>query len=158
MAAPQAIGTYMQLLFRDGTPTGNAFQNFANGQTITYGGTDYISADFGFSGGSFDISGSSISASVLFGLNQLDLNIFQQAASARWIAEVKTVWLDNDTLAPEFDYSADIYEVLGISHDNEQLSVRLGSPLDAVQQNVPRLRLSQAMVGALPSTGVIPFS
>lgn len=156
--AQQAIGTYVRLLFRDGTPTGNAFQNFAQGRTITYAGTSYISAAFGFSGSSFDIRGSSISASLLFGLNQLDLNIFQTAAAGRWIAEVKTVWLDNDTLEPEFDYTADVYEVLGLSHNNVQLSVRLGSPLDAVQQNVPRLRLSQAMVGALPSTGTIPFN
>jgi hypothetical protein len=154
----QAIGTYLRLLFRDGTPSGNNFQNFAQGRTVPYEGTDYISAAFGFSGSSFDISGSSISASLLLGLNQLDLNVFQQAAAGRWIAEVKTVWLDNDTLAPEFDYTADIYEVLGISHDNVRLSVRLGSPLDAVQQNVPRLRLSQAQVGALPPTGSIPFS
>lgn len=153
-----AIGTYMRLLFRDGTPTGNAFQNFAQGRTVSYEGTDYISASFGFSGSSFDIRGSGISASLLLGLNQLDLNIFQQAAAGRWIAEVKTVWLNNDTFEPEFDYTADIYEVLGINHDNVRLSVRLGSPLDAVQQNVPRLRLSQAMVGALPSTGQIPFS
>jgi hypothetical protein len=154
----QAIGTYMRLLFRDGTPTGNAFQNFAQGRTVSYGGTNYISAGFGFSGSSFDIRGSSISASVLLGLNQLDLNIFQQAAVGRWLAEIKTVWLNNTTFAPEFDYTSDIYEVLGINHDNSRLSVRLGSPLDAVQQNVPRLRLSQSMVGALPSTGTLPLN
>lgn len=158
MTAQQAIGTYMRLLFRDGTPTGNNFQNFAEGRTITYLGADYISCNFGFSGSSFDLRGNSISASILLALNQLDYNIFQQAATGRWIAEVRTVWLNNETFAPEFDYTMDIYEVLGVGHDNVKLSVRLGSPLDAVQQNVPRLRLSQAMVGSLPSTGQIAFS
>ena len=153
----QAIGTYMRLLFRDSSPTGNNFQNFASGRTITYAGSDYISGSFGFSGASFDASASSISASLVFGLNQLDLNIFQQASEGRWLAEVRTTWLDNDTFLPTEDWSVELYEVLGISHNGVQLSIRLGSPLDAVLQNCPRLRLSQKAVGALPPTGQISF-
>jgi len=156
--ASQAIGTYLRLLFRDSSPTGYSFQNFSAGTVVSYLGTDYISAGFGFSGASFDASASSISATLIFGLSQLDLNVFQQASEGRWLAEVRTTWLDNTTLLPTDDWSLEIYEVLGISHNGVELSVRLGSPLDAVLQNCPRLRLSQKSVGALPPTGQISFS
>jgi hypothetical protein len=42
-----------------------------------------------------------------------------------------------------------------LEHDSSRLSVRLGSPLDAVAQNAPRRVLTQKLVGALPSTGNI---
>jgi hypothetical protein len=155
--AEQAIGTYLKLLYRNGTPTGNAFQNFSQGRNVSYAGTDYIAAAFGFSGSSFDLDANSISASILFGLNALDLNIFTQAANARWLAEVRTTWLNNVTFVPETDWTVDVYEVVGISHNGVELSVRLGSPLDAVSASCPRLRLSQVMVGALPSTANIPL-
>lgn len=158
MAEMQAIGTYLRLLFRNGSQTGNNFQNFSQGRTISYLGSDYIAAGFGFSGSSFDASASSISASLVLGLNQLDQNIFQQAADNRWLAEVRTTWLDNATLLPELDWTIDVYEVLSISHDNERLSVKLGSPLDAVAQNTPRLTLTQKAVGALPSSGNLTFN
>ena len=156
--AADAIGTYLRLLFRDGSSTGYAFQNFAAGRTVSYLSVDYVAAGFGFSGSSFDASASSISASIVFGLNQLDFNIFEQASRSRWLAEIRTTWLNPDTFAPEFDWTLDIYEVLGITHDNSRLSVRLGSPLDAVSEQVPRLRLTQSMVGGLPTKGNIPFS
>lgn len=155
--AEEAIGTYMRLLFRDGSPTGNAFQNFSAGRTVAYGGTNYIAAAFGFSGSSFDLQANSISASVLFGLNELDLSVFTQAAEARWLAEIKTTWLNSTTFTPELDWTVDIYEVIGISHNGVQLSVSLGSPLDAISQSCPRLKLSQVAVGALPTTGQIPL-
>lgn len=155
--AQQAIGTYLRLLFRNNSPTGNNFQNFSSGSTISYLGTNYIYGGFGFSGAAFDASASSISASLVLGLNQLDWNIFQQASQGRWLAEVRTTWLDNTTLLPTDDWSVEIYEVLGVSQNGAQLSVRLGSPLDAVLQNCPRLRLSQKAVGALPPTGQVGF-
>jgi hypothetical protein len=156
--AAEAIGTYLHLLFRDGSSTGYAFQNFAAGRTVSYLGTNYLAAGYGFSGSSFDASSSSISASIVFGLNQLDFNIFEQASRSRWLAEVRTTWLNPETFDPELDWTLDVYEVLGISHDNSRLSVRLGSPLDAISEQVPRLRLTQSMVGSLPSKGNIPFS
>ena len=158
MDEQQAIGTYLKILNRDGTATGYAFQNFSQGKSVSYAGVVYIAAAFGFSGSSFDLDGNSISASLLFGLNALDLNIFEAAAQGRLLAEVRTTWLDNTNFTPQSDYTLDIYEIVSISHNGVELSVNLGSPLDAVSQSCPRLRLSQVMVGALPSTAQISFS
>lgn len=154
-----AIGTYIHILNRDGTPiAGQAWQNFTQGQVRTYLGDEYTYAGFGFSGGSVDLEAASVSATVLFGLNQLDLNIFKEASQYRRLMRLRTVWLDPDNLVETNQYSEDIYQIEGFSHDQLTLSVRLGSPLDAIEADFPRRRLSTALVGQLPSTGTIPLS
>lgn len=152
-----AIGTYLRFLFRDGSFTGFAWQNFAAGRSVTYRGTSYLAVGFGFSGSSFDIEANSIGATLIFGLNQLSRSTLQTAADGRWLAEVRTTWL-SDALVPQGDWTVDIYEALGITHNNVEISLRLGSPLDAVTAQCPRLRLTQAMVGALPPSGNLIFS
>ena len=45
--------------------------------------------------------------------------------------------------------------VTGFEHDSNRLGLRLSSPLDAISGDVPRRRLTEKLVGALPSTGQI---
>ena len=45
--------------------------------------------------------------------------------------------------------------VTGFEHDSSRLALRLSSPLDAIGGDVPRRRLTERLVGALPSTGQI---
>lgn len=153
-----AVGTYVRILDRDGKPTGYAFQNFFQGESRSYNDTAYVFAGFGFSGGTLDLQSGSITAALVFAVNELDLNVFQAASDNRWLAEVRTVWLDPDTLSETRQQSEELYAVLGFEHDTSRLQVRLGNPLDAVQENVPRRVLTQAVVGALPSTGQISLS
>lgn len=154
-----AIGTYIAILNRAGTPVaGQAWQNFSQGQVREYMNDDYTYAGFGFSGGSVDLEAAAVSATVLFGLNQLDLNIFKEASNLRHLMRLRTVWLDPESLVETSQYSEDIYQILGFSHDQLTLSVRLGSPLDAIEAEFPRRRLTTALVGQLPSTGSIPLS
>ena len=47
----------------------------------------------------------------------------------------------------------DVFMVTGFEHDSSRLNMRLGSPLDAISADVPRRRLTETLVGALPSTG-----
>jgi len=150
-----AIGTYIRIVDAAGRDTGNNFQNFHQGETRTYDGTKYIFAGFGFSGGTLDIQSANISASLVFAVNELSLNVFLQASNEFWLAKIRTVWLDPDTLEEGSTYSEESYAITGLEHDTGRLSVRLGSPLDAVQQNAPRRVLTLKMVGALPSTGQI---
>lgn len=153
-----AIGTYVRILDRDGKRTGYAFQNFFQGESRSYNGDSYVFAGFGFSGGTLDLQSGSITAALVFAVNELDLNVFQTASDNRWLAEVRTVWLDPDTLNETRQHSEELYALLGFEHDTSRLQVRLGNPLDAVQANVPRRVLTQAVVGALPSTGQISLS
>ena len=150
-----AIGTYIRLVDRDKAFTGYAFQNFHVGETRSYNGTGYMYAGFGFSGGTLDLEAGNVTASLVFAVNELDLVVFKQAADDRWLIEVRTVWLNPDSLDETGTHSEELYAVTGFEHDTNRLSVRMGNPLDAVSQNAPRRVLTQDLVGALPSTGNI---
>ena len=150
-----AIGTYIRLVDRDKAFTGYAFQNFHVGETRSYNGTGYMYAGFGFSGGTLDLEAGNVTASLVFAVNELDLVVFKQAADDRWLIEVRTVWLNPDSLDETGTHSEELYAVTGFEHDSSRLSVRMGNPLDAVSQNAPRRVLTQRLVGALPSTGNI---
>jgi hypothetical protein len=78
-----------------------------------------------------------------------------EAADKRWIVVVKTVWLDPDTLTEKANYMRDTFMITGFDHDNLTLTLRLSSPMDAVTAEVPRRRLTEQLVGAMPSTGEI---
>jgi hypothetical protein len=153
-----AIGIYLKLLLPEGTDSGYRFQNFFQGETRTYDGDSYIFGAFGFSGGTLDLEGGNISASMVFALNELSLSVFSQAANDQWLAQIRTVWLEPDTFNETSQHSEELYAITGINHDSSQLSVRLGSPLDAVQANLPRRVLTTSLVGELPSTGQINLS
>ena len=152
-----AIGTYLEFVERDGTATGNAFQNFHAGETRTYNGVDYIYGAFGFSGAAVDINGANIQAQLIFGLNNLILNIAQTAANEFWVVRVNTVWLNPDNFDETAQRLEEVYAVVGFEHDNSRISLRLGSPLDAVQSDFPRRVLTQRTVGVLPTTGNVSF-
>jgi hypothetical protein len=153
-----AVGTYVELTTGTQGSTGYAFQNFHFGENRSYRGTTYMYAAFGFSGGTLDLEAGNVSANLVFAVNELDLVVFKQAADDRWLAEVRTVWLNPDSLAETGTYSEEVYAITGFEHDTSRLSVRLGNPLDAVSQNAPRRLLTRDLVGSLPSTGNINLS
>ena len=150
-----AIGTYIKLLKADGTDAGYNFQNFHYGENRNYNGSNYMYGAFGFSGGTVDLEAANIDASLVFAVNALALSVFQESANSRWLIVIRTVWLDPESLEEGRTYGEETYAITGLEHDSSRLSVRLGSPLDAVAQNAPRRVLTQKLVGALPSTGNI---
>ena len=153
-----AIGTYINFRLFDGGNTGYAFQNFHATETRIYNGVSYIYAGFGFSGTSVDLQGSNIEAQIIFAVSQLLMSFIQQAADERWVLRVCTVWLDPDTLVETDTFMQEVYQVTGFDHDGMRLSLRLGSPLDAVRNHTPKRTLTQSLVGALPATGQISFT
>ena len=152
-----AIGTYISFMQSDGTFTNNDFQNFHAGETRTYLGRDHLFAGFGFSGAAVDINGANIQAQLVFGLNQLIMTIAQNAANNFWVVRVNTVWLNPRNFDETAQRLEEIYAVVGFEHDNSRIGLRLGSPLDSVQADVPRRVLTQQNVGVLPTTGNVSF-
>ena len=150
-----AIGTFVKLLDENGADTGFNFQNFFQGEDRVYNGDTYTFGGFGFSGGTLDLEGSNITATLVFSVGELSLSIFRQAAEEFWLIRIRTVWLDTDTFVEGNTFSEELYAITGFSHDSSRLSVRLSSPLDAVQDNAPRRTLNSKLVGELPSTGQI---
>ena len=153
-----AIGTYVKLIDATNTDTGFNFQNFFQGEERVYNGDTYIFGGFGFSGGTLDLEGGNISAGLVFAVNDLSLSVFKQAAEQFWLVRIRTVWLDPDTFEEGNTFSEELYAVTGFDHDSSRISVRLSSPLDAVQENAPRRTLTADLVGALPSTGQISLN
>jgi hypothetical protein len=152
-----AEGVYVQLLTRDGAPTGYAFQQFHVGQVRTYQGVEYLHAGFQYSGASLDLGFPNAEAVLAFHANVLGLNIWKQAADDLWVAKVRTVWLDPVTGEETGISMEDTYAVTGYVHDLNQVTLTLGSPLDAIGGDWPRRVLTQAMVGALPPNGDVRF-
>jgi hypothetical protein len=143
-----AIGTFIKL-------PGYNFQNFFHGQNITWESVQYQFAGFGYSGSSVDLQGGNIDAQLIFVVNDISLNLAKEAADNRHIITVKTVWLDPVTLKPKSNFMQDVFMITGFEHDALRLGLRLSSPLDAISSDVPRRRLTEKLVGALPSTGQI---
>ena len=143
-----AIGTFIEL-------DGNYYQNFFQGDSIGWDGNSYMFSGFGYSGSSVDLEGGNIESQLVFVVNALSLNMAKEAADKRQIVTIKTVWLDPETLVPKSNYMQDVFMVTGFEHDSSRLALRLSSPLDAISADVPRRRLTERLVGALPSTGQI---
>lgn len=143
-----AVGTYISL--NDGDFN---FQNFANGASRAYRGKRYIYASFGYSGSVIDLQGGNLDASLVFAFNELVLDMAVEAAEDRWIVDIKTVWLDPTSFKEVDDFMEDTFMITGFSHDTSRLSLTLSSPLDAISGDVPRRKLSNFLVGSLPSTG-----
>jgi len=150
-------GVYVQLLTRDGAPTGYAFQQFHTGETRTYQGVDYMHAGFAYSGATVDLGFPNAEAVLAFNADVLALNIWKQAADDLWIARIRTVWLDPVTLDETGIEMIDTYAITAYVQDLQQVSVTLGSPLDAIGGDWPRRVLTQAMVGALPPSADLRF-
>jgi hypothetical protein len=152
-----AEGVYVEFLTRDGAATGYAFQQFHGDGPRDYEGTSYIYAGFQYSGATVDLGFPNAEAVLVFAANTLGLNLWKQAADDLWIAKVHTVWLDPVTLDETGVQMIDTYAVTGYAHDLQQVSLTLGSPLDAIGGDWPRRVLTQALVGALPPTGDTRF-
>ena len=144
-----AIGTFVEF---NGA---QRYQNFFAGRSMAWSGNQYQFAGFGYSGSTIDLEGGNISASLVWAVNELSLNLAAEAAENRWIVQIDAVWLEPNSLAVQSSYMTDIFMVTGFEHDTLRLSFRLSSPLDAVAADTPRRRLTEQLVGALPSTGQI---
>ena len=144
-----AIGTFVEF---NGT---QRYQNFFTGRSMAWSGNQYQFAGFGYSGSTIDLEGGNISASLIWAVNELSLNLAAEAAENRWIVQIDAVWLEPNSLAVQSSYMTDIFMVTGFEHDTLRLSFRLSSPLDAVAADTPRRRLTEKEVGSLPSTGQI---
>ena len=144
-----AIGTFIEIEEK------YYFQNFYANESREWEGQTYQFAGFGYGGSSSDLQGGNIDAQLVFNVNDISLTIAAEGANNRWIVVVKTVWLDPDSLEEKANYMRDTFMITGFDHDNLILTLRLSSPMDAVTAEIPRRRLTEKLVGAMPSTGEV---
>jgi hypothetical protein len=112
-----------------------------------------VYASFGYSGSVIDLQGGNLNATLVFAFNELVLNMAVEAAENRWMVDIRTVWLDPTSFKEVDDFMDDTFMITGFTHDTSRLSLTLSSPLDAISGDVPRRKLSNFLVGSLPSSG-----
>ena len=136
------------------------FQNFSVNATRTRNTQTYSFAPFALSTGGGEKGGDrssnvlGIGASTEIGTTII-LNLFKQAVDQRWLLVVETVSLDITTFADDLLISTENWRVASYQMDTKVIKLQLVSPLDAVKSQVPRRKLNEELVGALPTTGQI---
>jgi hypothetical protein len=153
-----AFVNYSRFLNAAGSATAYAYQNFSINQTRTYGGVTYAFAPFAYTLGAGSKGGDRSESSLVAGLDQISVNLFAEAVQSRWLLEVKTVSLDPETFADDALVRSELWRIAQYEMDTERVILKLSSPLDATKADIPRRRLSTALVGALPSTGNLVIS
>jgi len=150
MSTTIALGNYMTL-----TASGSVryrFQNFFLNRTATYNGQSYQFLPFGFSGVTINRQGDNTEASIILPNNELSRPWAVEMLDNRWLASILVLSLDPanpGTGQLMHSYSG---QVSSGSWDETSLDVRLNTVLDAVGADVPMRRLTQLLVGALPTT------
>jgi phage-related protein len=162
--AELAVGNFVT--FSSGETVKYRFQNFFIGETITRNGNEYSFVPFGFSGVTINKTGDGTEASILLpnstsdedqssNVGALARSISTTAIEERWLAYARVVILDpNDKTS--FAILCRYYgQVTAGGWDNSTITLNLSTVLDAVGGDVPQRKLSQTLVGDLPtSSGV----
>lgn len=150
-----AIVNFLRFKTRGGSFLGGySFQNFFVGESRD----GHLFAPFAVKTGAGAKGGDRVDAAIVAPNVPLAVNLFVEAAAARWLVEVRTVLLDPMTYATVQQVSVETWLCGKPELRVQQAVLRLMSPLDAVDGQVPRRTLSTRLVGSLPSTGSISVS
>ena len=158
-----AFFNYVKFLEPSGssyTETSYYFQNFTINGTRSRGGDTYVFAPFALATGGGEKGGDRSANTLGIGASSqagstIILNLFKQAVEERWLLQVETVSLNASTFADDLLVSTETWRVASYQMDTKLIKLQLISPLDAVKGQVPRRKLSESLVGALPTTGQI---
>lgn len=131
------------------------FQNFFIGETKARGDVSYLFAPFAVTPGAGTKGGDRSDSAVVAPANPLVVNLFVEACNNRWLCEIAVTLLDPETFAEQVLITTETWvcSYPEFNVGNNTASLRLASPLDAVDSQVPRRTLSSRLVGSLPSTG-----
>jgi len=147
-----AVGNFLRFVNTTNNQTVYRFQNFHIGQAITYQGSSYLYAPFGFSGITINRTGDNADASLVFPNNALTRPWAVDAVNNFWIAHVTVMLLDSTNQ----NVLTNVHEYYGrVSQgkwDETSLNLTINSVLDAVGADVPGRRLTQKLIGAIPVT------
>ena len=138
--------------------SGFAFQNFFIGQTKTRDAVDYLFAPFGITTGAGTKGGDRSDSALVAPAYPLTVNLFVDACKQKWLVEISMVLLDPLTFDEVQLITTEQWLSSKVEVSTERAVLRLSSPLDAVDSQVPKRMLSSVLVGSLPSTGNLSVS
>jgi phage-related protein len=146
-----ALGNYLDLSTQSGGRV-YRFQNFYINKTAAYQGGEYSFLPFGFSGVTVNRTGDNIEASLVFPNNEISRAWVVNAVTDFWIATVFVVVLDPDGVAAPDLLHRYVGQVATGAWDETAVTLRLNTVIDAVGAEVPMRRLTQSLVGAIPTS------
>jgi hypothetical protein len=154
-----AICHFVRFLGSSGSPiSGYNFQNFFVNQLSTYQSVSYNFAPIGVTAGAGTKGGDRGDAVLVAPSYPLVANLFAEACKSSWLCQITMVLLDPQTYATVQQITQETWICSRAEINTERATLRLASPLDAVDAHVPKRTLSSKLVGSLPSTGAITVS
>ncbi len=144
-----AVGNFVTL--KAGNATQYRFQNFFINESVTYSGENYTFMPFGFSGVVIN-DGGGADASLLFPNNSLSRGWADTAIRDHWLGHVRVMILDPEDKTSFTQLHQYYGQISAGRWDETSLGLTLNTVLDAVGSDIPQRKLSQRLVGDLPST------
>lgn len=132
---------------------GYNFQNFFVNESKTRSGVSHTFAPFAASTGAGTKGGDRADAAVVAPSYPLVANLFVEACQNRYLCEITAVLLDPETYAEVATLTTETWMCARPELNTERAVLRLASPLDAVDGQVPRRVLNSSLVGNVPTTG-----
>jgi phage-related protein len=146
-----ALGNYLDLSTQSGGKVYH-YQNFYINKTATFQGRDYRFLPFGFSGVTVNRTGDNVEASLVFPSNQISRGWVVNAIEDFWVATVYVMILDPDNPDTPDLLNRYIGQVSTGGWNEIIVTLRLNTVIDAVGSEVPMRRLTQELVGAIPTS------
>ena len=115
-------------------------------------GDSYSFLPFGFSGVSVNRSGDNTEASLVFPNNELSRAWALPAINERWLARVYVMALEPDDRTAGILMHQYNGQIAAGQWDETSLTLNLNTILDAVGADVPLRRLTQGLIGNIPTS------
>ena len=144
-----ALGQFLDLT--DGKSSIFRWQNFWIKETVD----DYSFVPFGFSGLTANRQGDNIDATLVFPNNELSRQYALEATQEKWVAKVQVLLFDPDDKTKRTLLHEYVGQVSSSGWAETTINVRLNSLLDAVGADIPARRISQQLVGNIPTSSNI---
>ena len=141
-----AIGHFLDLNL-GGSPSFQ-WQNFYIKENVD----NYSFIPFGFSGLTTNRQGDNIDTTLVFPNNELSRQYVLQATQEKWVAKVQTMLLDPDDPSSRSILHEYVGQITASGWAEAQIEVGLNSLLDAVGADIPARRLTQKLVGNIPTS------
>lgn len=131
------------------------WQNFFIKENVTRGGQTYSFIPFGFSGLTTNRQGDNIDATLAFANTELSRQYALEATQKKWVAKVQVVLFDPDDKDDQTLLTTYVGQVTTSRWGETGIQVRLNTLLDAVGADVPSRRITQDLVGYIPTSSNI---
>lgn len=146
-----AVGQFLELSNSNHGTAVYYWQNFWIKEN--YNGYSFV--PFGFSGLTANRQGDNIDATLIFPNSDVSRQWAILAARESWIAKVKVVLFDPEDKTKQEPLHTYVGQIATTGWAETIINVQLNTLIDAVGSDVPARRLSQRLVGNLPTSSNI---